>query len=179
MQDRQAVHDELERVRADFHRLLADADAADLARATSGTRWSNEELLFHMLFGYLVVRALLPLVRLFARLPDGVSRAYARLLDAATRPFDVVNYLGAVGGSRVCNHARMGARLDRTLDALHRRLDRESEASLAGRMYFPTRWDPFFHSVMTIADVYRYPARHYAFHRDQLTLPGVGPRAAR
>jgi hypothetical protein len=75
--DRQAVHDELDRVQADFRRLLARATPADLARRTSGTKWTNEQLLFHMLFGYMIVRALLPLVAAFSRLPGGASRAYA------------------------------------------------------------------------------------------------------
>jgi len=35
-----------------------------------------------MLFGYLIVRALLILVRVFGLLPDGASRAFARLLDS-------------------------------------------------------------------------------------------------
>ncbi|WP_205523033.1 MULTISPECIES: DinB family protein [unclassified Streptomyces] len=171
--DKQAVHNELDRVRADFHSLLDGAGPEDLARSTAGTRWTNEELLFHMLFGYLVVRTLLPLVRVFARLPRPVSRAYARLLDAATRPFDVVNYLGAVAGSRVFGHRRMGAKMDRTLAVLHRRLDRETTASLAGQMHFPTRWDPFFDDTMSIAELYVYPTQHYDFHRVQLTLPGT------
>ncbi|MFF3336201.1 hypothetical protein ACFYWX_42905 [Streptomyces sp. NPDC002888] len=38
-------------------------------------------------------------------------------------------------------------------------------------MHYPTRWDPFFRDVMTIADLYRYPTRHFGFHRRQLTLP--------
>lgn len=47
--DRQAVHDELDRVQADFSYLLAQATPAILARRTSGTKWTNEQLLFHML----------------------------------------------------------------------------------------------------------------------------------
>ena len=168
--DRQAVRTELERVRADFQRLLADADGADLRRPTLGTRWTNEELLFHMLFGYLVVRTLMPLLGVFARLPRGASKAYVRLLDAATRPFDAINYAGAVAGSRVYNHRRMGAKMDRTLAALQHRLDRESVASLGRGMHYPSRWDPFFHDWMTRADLYRYPTQHYDFHRTQLSL---------
>ena len=47
----------------------------------AGTRWTNEQLLFHMLFGYLIVRALLVPGRIFSRLPDGASKAFTRLLD--------------------------------------------------------------------------------------------------
>jgi hypothetical protein len=56
--DRQAVHQELERARATFHDLHAQATPADLERRSDGTRWTNQQLLFHMLLGYLIIRAL-------------------------------------------------------------------------------------------------------------------------
>ncbi|SFN30353.1 Uncharacterised protein [Nocardia asteroides] len=37
-------------------------------------------------------------------------------------------------------------------------------------MHFPTHWDRFFSDYMTLKDVYRYPARHFDFHREQLTI---------
>jgi hypothetical protein len=40
-------------------------------------------------------------------------------------------------------------------------------------MHYPTRWDPFFTPYMTLADVYRFPTRHFDFHRRQLTLDGA------
>jgi hypothetical protein len=168
--DRQAVRAELERVRADFQRLLASASPTDLRRPTLGTRWTNEELLFHMVFGYMIVRTLMPLLGVFARLPRGAGKAYARLLDTATGPFDAINYVGAVAGSRVYNHRRMGAKMDRTLTALQRRLERDSTASLGDGMDYPAHWDPFFHGWMTRADLYHYPTQHYDFHRAQLSL---------
>jgi DinB family protein len=168
--DRQTVHDELDRVRADFHRLLSQATAASLSRRTDGTKWTNEQLLFHMLFGYMVVRALLPLVAVFGRLPRGVSGAYAGLLNAGTRPFDLINYLGPCAATHVYGHRRMAAKLDRVLAVLRRRLDTASTTDLARGIYYPTRWDPFFTGYMTLADLYRYPTQHYDFHRRQLTL---------
>jgi hypothetical protein len=155
--DRQAVHDELDRVQADFHRLLGQATPASLARRTSGTKWTNEQLLFHMLFGYMIVRALLPMMAAFGRLPDGVSHAYARLLDAATRPFDLINYLGPCAAVRIYGQRRMSAELDRVLAALHRGLDAATTEDLARGMHYPVRWDPFFAGYMTLADLYRYP----------------------
>ena len=38
------------------------------AKPTGGTRWTNEQLLFHMVFGYMIVQRLLILVRVFSRL---------------------------------------------------------------------------------------------------------------
>lgn len=168
--DRQAVRDELDRVQADFSYLLAQATPASLARRTSGTKWTNEQLLFHMLFGYMIVRALLPLVAVFGRLPGGFSRAYARLLDALTRPFDFINYVGPCAAVRVYGAQRMAAKLDRVLAALHRSLDAATAEELARGMHYPVRWDPFFTGYMTLADLYRYPTRHYDFHRRQLTV---------
>ncbi|MFI0902984.1 DinB family protein [Streptomyces sioyaensis] len=128
--DKLGVHDELERARVAFHGLIGSASEADWARPTRGTRWSNEQLLFHMLFGYMIVQALLKLVRLFGRLPRGLSRAYARLLDAAVKPFDEINYVGSWTAAKVFNRRRMGVKFDRVVAALHRRLDAESEADL-------------------------------------------------
>ena len=172
--DRAAITREMTRAQAQLHALLSSADAADLRRRSDGTRWSNEQLLFHMVFGYLVVRTLLPLVRLMGRLPAPVGRGWAALLNAATRPFDFVNYAGSVIAARVFDHGRMGSLCDHTIAALTRRLERESEAALHRGMPFPTRWDPYFAEYMTLAEVYRYPTRHFEPHRRQLTLRGLG-----
>jgi hypothetical protein len=168
--DRQSIHNELERVRADFHRLVDAATATDLARRTDGTRWTNQQMLWHMAFGYLIVRRLLPLVRMFGRLPDPFSRSFAAVLNAGTGPFHHINYLGSVGGALVFHGPRLTRQLDHSLDVLHRRLDAETETALARRMHFPVGWDPFFADTMTLEQVYRYGTQHYDFHRAQLTL---------
>ena len=170
--DRQAIHSDLERVRLEFHALLDSATGTDLVKPTEGTRWTNEQLLFHMLFGYILMPPLLFLMRVFGRLPRWVGRGFARLLNAGTKPFDVVNYLGPLGGAKVFGRRRTGSTLDRVIASLHRRLDAESETGLALGMPYPTRWDPFFQEFMTVADLYRYPTRHFDFHRRQLTLTG-------
>ncbi|MFF4348867.1 DinB family protein [Streptomyces sp. NPDC001530] len=168
--DRQAVYDDYERVRQIFHRLLDAASAADLARPTNGTRWNNEQLLWHMLFGYMVTLRLLFLVRLIGRLPAGMGKTFARLLDAATVPFHFINYLGPCGAVKVYGPRRTGAAFDRLIDSLGRKLSAEPEADLARGMYYPVRWDPFFKDFMTLADIYRYPTQHFDFHHAQLTL---------
>ncbi|GAD83336.1 DinB family protein [Nocardia asteroides NBRC 15531] len=168
--DRVEIDAEFERVRREFHKLLDSADVDDFDRRSRGTRWTNEQLLFHMVFGYMVVQRLLVLVWLLSRLPNGVSRAFARVLDAGTRPFDWINYRGSCAAARVYDRHRMGRKLDRVIGSLRARLASESEASLARGMHFPTRWDPFFTDYMTLEDVYRYPAKHFDFHREQLTI---------
>jgi hypothetical protein len=168
--DRPAIHRELERARATIHELVASSSAADMRQPSAGTRWTNQQLLFHMVFGYMVVRALLPLVRMFGHLPEVASRVFARALNATTPGFHVVNYLGSCGGARVFHGSRLAAKADRVIASLHRQLDRESNRSLQRGMHFPVSWDPFFRDAMTLAEVYRYGTQHFDFHRSQLTL---------
>jgi protein-tyrosine-phosphatase len=168
--NRAALAADLERARADFHDLLSVVGEDDWHKSTVATRWTNEQLLFHMVFGYMVVQRLLILVRLFGRLPESVSRSYARILNAATNPFNAINYYGTCMAASFYNRHRMGAKMDRTIAGLQRTLGRARDDVLRRSMYFPTRWDPYFRDLMTIADVYLYPGQHYDHHRRQLTL---------
>ena len=146
----------MEQARLDFRRLVCDATPADLRRPSAGTRWTNQQLLFHMLFGYLIVRALLVLVRVFGLLPGGASKAFARPLDSARRPFDMINYLGSCAGARIIPPRRITPVFDHVIAALHKHPQRETDAALRRGMHYPTTWDPFFAHYMTIADIYRY-----------------------
>jgi hypothetical protein len=172
--DRKTIRDEMERAQQTFHQQLDHATAADLRRPSDGTRWTNERLLFHMLFGYLVVRALLVLARIFGRTQGWASTAFARVLDAARTPFHLINYAGSCVGARIIPRSRMGSAFDRVIAALQRRLERESDADLRRGMHYPTSWDPFFASYMTLYGLYRYPTQHFDYHLQQLTLPDEG-----
>ena len=164
------MHDDFDRARTAFRALLGGATEEELRRRSNGTHWNNRQLLFHMLLGFLIMRALLALARIVSRLPDGVGRAWARLLNAATKPFDAGNFAGSWLGGSLMPRRAMVALCDRTVAALHRRLDREDERDLAKGMPYPTRWDPFFREFMTVADLYRFPVRHFDFHREQLSF---------
>lgn len=172
--DRDEICAEMVRVRGDFRELLDSATVAELGRPTDGTKWNNEQLLFHMLFGYLLVRRLRVVVLVVSRLPDAASTRFAALLNAATRPFHVVNYLGSLGGARILGYPRMERLMDRVIDGLQASLRRESDAALDRYMHFPVAWDPYFTERMTLRDVYHYPTQHYDHHRRQLTLSRAG-----
>nr|WP_028275188.1 DinB family protein [Arthrobacter sp. I3] len=159
-----------DRARQALDAWLEGATAAALRRGSSGTRWTNEELLFHMVFGYMVVRALLPMVHVISRLPTPAGKAFAAVLNSGTRPFDVVNYWGSRAAALVYNRQRMGRKLDKTITAIARRLERVSSTSLSRSMPFPDRWDPFFAPTMTLNEVYAYPTLHFDFHARQLSL---------
>ena len=169
--DRMSLHAELDGARTRFHALLEAATPEDLRKGSDGTKWNNEQLLFHMLFGYLIARALLFVMRVVSRLPTPLGRGFAGILNAPKRPFDMVNYWGSCIGVKVFDHTRMGKRFDAVVDSLHRHLDKDSEAELRRSMPYPSRWDPFFAETMTRADLYHYATQHFDFHRKQLTLP--------
>ena len=170
---KQTIYDELVAAQASFHMLVATMTPDDLKRRTVGTKWTNREMLFHMLFGYFVLRALIPLVKAFGYLPRPASRAFAAILNAGTRPFHPINYFGSWMGGHM-SPAWMQRRFDRVCDQLARWLARESERGLARGMCMPTRWDPFFKPCMTLREVYHYPTQHFEFHRRQLALSDAG-----
>lgn len=164
------IHAELDRVRAEFRTLVARARSEELARQSDGTDWTNRQLLFHMLFGYLIVRNLRVIVRVVARAPDRVQRGFAGALDATTPVFHKVNYWGSCAGAMLVTPARADAWLGGVIASLHRHLDHESDEALRRRMRFPSRWDPYFAERMGLAEVYHYATVHFDHHRRQLTL---------
>lgn len=167
--DREGIASEYAEAGREFARLLAALTSADLDAPSEGTRWTNRQLLFHLLFGYLIVLRLLVIVRIVGRMPRPFRRAFAAVLNACTRPFDAINYCGSCWGVRIMGTQRMGRQWQRVTAALLARLAAEPEADLGLWMPFPTRWDPFFTNHMTLEDVYRYPTRHFWFHHRQLS----------
>jgi hypothetical protein len=170
--DRAAVHDEMERARIEFRNLLGQATSTNLRRRSNGTRWTNRQLVFHMLFGYLIVRSLMPLVHGFGHLPPDWSRRFAAILNACQRPFHLINYLGSCGGGQVLPTSTMIRLMDWTIHSLQCRLAAETGENLALAMHFPTAWDPYFHDRMSVVEVYHYGTQHFDHHRKQLTLSG-------
>ena len=89
-----ASADRLSRTRCRGH-------AAGPASAIRRHPMDNRQLLWHMVFGYLIVRTLMPPVHLLGRL--GWSRRCAAILDALHRPFHLINYAGSAGGGCYCH----------------------------------------------------------------------------
>ena len=169
----QQVEVELRRAQAEFHQLITSASPDDLRRLTDGTRWTNRQLLFHMVLGYGVVRTLLPMVRALGRL--GHSRGFAATLNAGRRPFHWINYVGPCVAARLLTPRTITALLDRTVGSLRHRLAAAQAIPRRRRpdalsMHMPTGWDPYFTPTMSVLDVYNFGTQHFDHHRCQLTL---------
>lgn len=113
------IHAELERARTQFCELCEHATPADHPRLSNGTRWTSRELVFHMLFGYLITRRLRFVIKAVSRAPEAVHDGFAATLNAATGGFHTINCWGSRCGGRVITPERMTSWCDRTISALH------------------------------------------------------------
>jgi hypothetical protein len=163
------LRSELESARLTFHLLLDSLSDEALRRQSQNAAWTNKQMIFHMAFGFFLLPSLSLVGLVFGRLPPPFSQTFARLLNGLTRPFNVINAVGAYGGGRVLSRA-----------ALHQTFDAVYTLSLliakhippdawTRGMYYPTDWDPLFAEYMTLEDVFRFPVRHFYAHVRQIT----------
>jgi hypothetical protein len=171
MDRRATLRADLAASHATFHALLDTLSDADLRAPSRNPGWTNGEVLWHMVFGFVILAALAPLVHVWGRLPRRYSMRFARLLNALTGPFNQVNAWGARGGARVYTRRRIAPKFDRAYAAILRLVDTASAEDWARGMHYPTRWDALFHDYMTLEDLCHYPVAHFAFHLDQLAPP--------
>lgn len=155
--------------RVRFHSLLDSLSEDDFQQQSLNAGWTNGEILAHMTFGFIVINALLPLVRLWGRMPKGSSRWFAWLLNAFTGPFNWFNALGARGQGKVFTHQRIEEIYDRAYLSLLKKIDSIQNDEWERGMYFPTKWDSNFDEFMTLEKVFHYPVTHFNFHLAQIS----------
>ena len=169
---RKQILDELREACVEF-KVIACCSTYDLKRKSNGTKWTNRELLFHILFGYLITRTILFAAPTIARLPDRIVAAPMHVLSRLLRPFNWINYVGSVIGGKIYSPQRMVVKFEIVARTLEHQLARLSEEALDRRMAVPTAWDPFFTPRMTVEAIFRYPTQHFQFHAAQLSCLGI------
>jgi DinB family protein len=168
-QDRRvAIKAALESTRAAFHALLDSLTEDDLRKQSLNPGWTNGEILAHMLFGFMILNVLLPMARLWGRLPKSSSKPFAWLLNAITGPFNWFNALGARMQGTVFTYKRLGKLYDRVHRSLVKQVDSIKDDEWQRGMYYPTRWDSNFSEFMTLEKLLYYPVVHFNFHLDQI-----------
>ncbi len=163
-----AIRAELEATRTTFHALLASLSENDLSRPSQNSGWANCEILVHMLFGFIILNALLPMARIWGHLPRWSSRPLAWLLNAFTGPFNWINALGARLQARIFTGPGLGRVFDRAYSSLIRQIDSIQSGEWDQGMYYPTRWDSNFSNFMTIEKLLHYMVAHFHFHMRQI-----------
>lgn len=166
---KEAIYQELETTRAQFHSLLDSLSEEDFQKQSLNPGWTNGEILAHMTFGFIVINVLLPMARLWGKLPKSSSKWFAWLLNAFTAPFNWINALGARGQGKVFTYQRVGIIYDRTYLSLLKKIDPIKEDEWEHGMYCPTKWDSNFDEFMTLEKLFHYPVIHFNFHLTQIS----------
>jgi hypothetical protein len=166
---REEIREELETTRARFHNILDSLSEQDLKKQSLNAGWTNGEILAHMTFGFIVIDVLLPMARLWGRLPKGSSKWFASLLNAFTGLFNWFNMLGARGQAKFFTHPRIGKIYDRAYFSLVKKLDSTRDDEWEHGMYYPTKWDATFDEFMTLEKLFHYPIAHFNFHAEQIS----------
>ena len=161
-------------IAADFARIIEGADPAELDAPTRGTRWTNRQLLFHLVLGQNIALSAIPLLGVFSRLPPSFSGAWSRLLEAVAGPYNWVNWAGSAAAGRIMSLGAMRRMMDRTTRILVSWYDQADKDSLSRGMRMPVSWDPYFAPWMSRRDVLEWAPKHYRHHRRQLTLTTIG-----
>ncbi len=164
-----SIRSELELTQQTFHAVLDSLTEEDIHRQSLNPGWTNGEILAHILFGFIILNALLPMARVWGRLPKRSSRPLAWVLNASTRPFNWINAIGARAQGRVFTYKRIGKLFDHVINSLIKRIVSIKNEEWERGMYYPTRWDSNFSEFMTLEMLFHYPVIHCNFHLGQLS----------
>jgi len=159
---------QLASARDSFHSLLDSLSEQDFQKQSLNPGWTNGEIIAHITFGFLVIDVLVPMARVWGRLPRGSSKWFAWLLNALTGPFNWINALGARGQGKVFTHQRIGNIYDRVYFSLIKKANSIKEDEWEHGMYYPSKWDPNFDEFMTLEKLFHYPVKHFNFHLTQI-----------
>jgi hypothetical protein len=166
---RRQLRADLELARVEFHALIDSVSEQAWADRSHNPAWTNGQVLFHILLGFILVRPLADLLILFGRLPAGCSKVFAGILNLATPLFNRINAIGPRIGAGWLGRAGIIRRFDQVQGGLLTRVDRFQPRHWNLTMRYPTRWDPpRFRTLMGLEDLFRYPVAHLRHHSVQL-----------
>jgi hypothetical protein len=165
---REQLRSELDAAWREFHEMAAAITEERWTLPSHNPGWTNGQVLFHVLLGFILVLPLANLIIVFGHLPKSFSRAFAAVLNLSTPFFHVVNAIGPRAAARALGRAGVIARFDKVHRAIQRRLDRVTDRQWQLTMAYPTRWDPRFRADMRLEHLFAYPIAHLRHHRGQL-----------
>ena len=165
---KETIRAELAAAHSEFHVLLDSLSEEDLHKRSLNPGWTNGEILAHMTFGFIILNALLPMARLWGRLPKGTSKPFAWLLNFSTRPFNWINAFGARLQGRVFTYRRIGKLYDGIYISLLKQAEMLKDDEWERGMYYPTEWDATFSDFMTLERLFCYPSLHLNLHLEQV-----------
>jgi len=164
------LRSELEAARLEFRDMVASTAGQSWATPSHNPGWTNGQLLFHVLLGFILVLPLAGILVFFGHLPAACSRSFAAILNFSTPLFNRLNAVGPRGGARLLGQEGLITKFDQVHRAILERLEHVRPADWALAMHYPTRWDTRFKTPMRLEDLFRYPVDHLRHHRRQLRV---------
>jgi hypothetical protein len=167
------IVEKLESTRLQFIIIAENISEEELRRISKNIGWTNNEILAHILFGFIITNVLLPGVIIFGNLPKLITKPFAMLLNAFTKPFNYINKFGARAQGKVFIGKRLVYLIDKTIKSLENRVMHISNEDWQKGMYYPNKWDFNLDEFMTLEKLVNYPITHFEFHKSQLLLKNV------
>jgi hypothetical protein len=164
----ESIRSELESTHSTFHIVLDSLSEVDCRKQSLNAGWTNGEILAHMLFAFMILNVLLPMARVWGRLPKSSSKPFAWLLNACTGPFNWFNALGAKMQGKVFTYKRIRKLHDAVYLSLLKKATSIKDEEWERGMYYPTKWDSNFSEFMTLEKLFHYPVIHFNFHLNQI-----------
>src|SRR5215213_4472758 len=158
---RRAIKSRLAQTRSEFHILLDSFSDGDLEKRSNNEGWTNGEILFHMMFAFILILTLVPMMRFWSRLPNPYSKKFADILNFFIMPFNWINGLAPRAGGKIFARSRLGIWFDKFYASIIRLVDSVKENEWESGMYYPDKWDPLFDEYMTLEKLFYYPIRHF------------------
>jgi hypothetical protein len=159
---------DLATARQEFHEMASSLSEHAWTEPSRNPGWTNGQILFHILLGFILVLPLASLLVFFGHLPRVFSRVFAGILNLSSPLFNRINASGPRAGARLLGKAGVLRKFDKVHGAVLARFDRIRPRDWTLTMHYPTRWDPRFRADMRLADLFRYPVDHMRHHRAQL-----------
>lgn len=73
---KKVIRMELDAAHSAFHALLDSLSEEDLQEKSLNPSWTNGEVLAHVTFGFIILNVLLPMARIWRRLPKNLSKPF-------------------------------------------------------------------------------------------------------
>ena len=138
---REHLRCELEAARREFHDMAASISEPLWAKPSHNPGWTNGQLLFHVLLGFILVLPLAGILVFFGHLPAACSRIFAAILNFSTPLFNRINAAGlALEPGRLAGRAS-SASSTKCMTPFSNGSSLCARATGALTMHYPTRWD--------------------------------------
>jgi hypothetical protein len=159
------IRTELEKSRAEFHATLNSMTLDTWNKQSRNPAWTNGEVMFHIMFAYMLIPRLWWILKFFTHLPKSYSKVFAAILTFFTPLYHFANKNGPRGGAKIYKLQKLGKKYDKVHKSILRKLNSMKPEDFELGMYYPQGWDKNnFKEYMTMEDLFLWSTLHFKYH---------------